>query len=75
MPEFSLVPVDHQPDFGDVSLVPVDHDPFSVDRTTQQVQIQQAQVPPESPARQPPMGADQPNIGAQFPDGNTTADI
>jgi hypothetical protein len=31
MPDFSLVPVDHQPDFSDVSLVPVDHDPFSAD--------------------------------------------
>lgn len=75
MSDFSLVPVDHQPDFGDVSLVPVDHDPFSSDRTTQQVQIQQAQAQPESPAQQAPMGADQPNVGAQFSDGNKTADI
>lgn len=36
MPEFSLVPVDHQPEFPDVSLVPVDHDPFSVDDATRQ---------------------------------------
>src|SRR5262249_37187531 len=27
----SLVPVDHEPDFGDVSFVPVDHDPFGAD--------------------------------------------
>lgn len=40
MADFSLVPVDHQPDFSDVSLVPVDHDPFSVDGTTQQTGIQ-----------------------------------
>jgi hypothetical protein len=36
MPDFSLVPVDHQPDFGDVSLVPVDYDPFSADGVTRQ---------------------------------------
>jgi len=29
MPDFSLVPVDYQPDFGNVSLVPVDYDPFA----------------------------------------------
>jgi hypothetical protein len=28
MDNFSLVPVDHQPDFENVSLVPVDHDPI-----------------------------------------------
>jgi hypothetical protein len=28
MPDFSLVPVDHQPEFEGVSLVPVDYDPF-----------------------------------------------
>jgi hypothetical protein len=28
MSDYSLVPVDYQPDFGNVSLVPVDHDPF-----------------------------------------------
>jgi hypothetical protein len=28
MPAFSLVPVDHQPNFEDVSLVPFDRDPF-----------------------------------------------
>lgn len=31
MADYSLVEVDHQPDFDDVSLVPVDHDPFSAD--------------------------------------------
>lgn len=35
MPDFSLVPVDHEPDFSDISLIPVDHDPFSADGTTQ----------------------------------------
>ena len=40
MRDFSLVPVDHQPDFSDVSLIPVDHDPFSADGTTLQTQTQ-----------------------------------
>jgi len=31
MADYSLVPVDHQPDFGGVSLVPVEHDPFDPD--------------------------------------------
>jgi hypothetical protein len=39
MPDYSLVPVDYQPDFNDHSLVPVDHDPFAADGVTQ---IQQA---------------------------------
>ena len=65
MSDFSLVPVDHQPDFSDVSLVPVDHDPFSSDRTTRQVPIQQAWAQPGSSAQQPAMGVDQ-QIGVQF---------
>ena len=46
MPDFSLVPVDHQPDFDDASLVPVDHDPFSDSGTVQQApaQFEQAQT-------------------------------
>src|SRR6266702_2800275 len=40
MPDFSLVPVDHQPDFGDVSFVPVDHDPFSADGMIEQARTQ-----------------------------------
>ena len=43
MPDYSLVPVDYQPDFDDYSLVPVDHDPFAADGVAQQAQIQQAQ--------------------------------
>jgi len=31
MSDFSLAPVDDQPDFADVSFVPIDHDPFSAD--------------------------------------------
>ena len=63
MPDFSLVPVDHQPDFSDVSLVPVDHDPFSADGVTQQVQAQPAQAQP-APIRTPATGATQPDVGA-----------
>lgn len=51
MPDFSLVPVDHQPDFEDVSLVPVDHDPFSADGVTLEAQAQSAQT--QTPLAQP----------------------
>lgn len=41
MDDYSLVPVEHQPEFESVSLVPVDHDPFSGDGVaTQQAQAQ-----------------------------------
>jgi hypothetical protein len=36
VPDYSLVPVDYQPDFSDYSLVPVDYDPFSDDGVTRQ---------------------------------------
>lgn len=36
MDDYSLVQVEHQPDFENVSLVPVDHDPFGVNGVTQQ---------------------------------------
>jgi hypothetical protein len=61
MPDYSLVTVDHQPDFDDYSLVPVDHDPFAADGVAQQAQIQQAQAQPQ---QQPPAGAGQPDAGA-----------
>lgn len=71
MPDFSLVPVDHQPDFSDVSLCPVDHDPFGIDGPVGQPQVQLAQVQaqpaqtqPEDPPQQPAIGADQPDAGA-----------
>lgn len=54
MDDYSLVPVEHQPDFDDVSLVPVDHDPFSDDGVTQQAQSQPAQIPPGSQAQRAP---------------------
>src|ERR1700731_1511952 len=64
MPDYSLVPVDYQPDFNDYSLVPVDHDPFAADGPAQQAQIQQAQAQPQSPPQQPPpAGAGQPDAG------------
>ena len=65
MPDYSLVPVDYQPDFGDYSLVPVDYDPFAADDVIQQSQIQQAQAQPQGPLQQQPAtGAGQPDAGA-----------
>jgi hypothetical protein len=66
MPDYSLVPVDHQPDFSDYSLVPVDYDPFSAGGAPQQVQaqpeqIQPAQGQPQSPPQQPATGVGQPD--------------
>ena len=59
MADFSLVPVDHQPDFDDVSLVPVDHDPFSADDM-----IEQARMQLESQPQGLAAGADKPDISA-----------
>jgi hypothetical protein len=65
MPDYSLVPVDYQPEFDDYSLVPVDHDPFAEDGVTQQAQFQQAQAQPQGPLQQQPAaGAGQPDAGA-----------
>jgi hypothetical protein len=91
MPDYSLVPVDYQPDFGDYSLVPVDYDPFSADGATQPAQPQPAQDQPAQnqpakPPQQPATGPDLPDVGApligdggQFSPGlpwaNRTADI
>ena len=52
MPEYTLVPVDYQPDFEDYSLVPVDYDPFAADGVAQQPQIQQAQARQTQPQPQ-----------------------
>jgi len=66
MADYSLVPVEHQPDFENVALVPVDHDPFSADGVTQQARspqahAQQAQTQPaqsqQAQTKQPAMGA------------------
>ena len=69
MPDYSLVPVDHQPDFDDYSLVPVDHDPFVADGVTQLAQFQQsprptqpAQPQPQTQLQQSATGAGQPGV-------------
>ena len=66
MPDYSLLPVDHQPDFDDHSLVPVDFDPFAADGVTQQAQIQQPPTPtqpqPQTEPQQPATGAGQPGV-------------
>lgn len=68
MDNFSLVPVDYQPEFENVSLVPVAYDPFAGDAATQQAQspqaqAQQAQTQPaqsqQAQTQQPTMGASQ----------------
>ena len=66
MPDYSLVPVDHQPDFADHSLVPVEHNPFATDGLAQQAQVQQAQAPSQQP---PAAAADRPDAGAPAADG------
>jgi hypothetical protein len=63
MPDYSLVPVEYQPEFEGVSLVPVDYNPFSTDGVTQQAQTQQAQTQQGQP-QQPATGIGQPNVGA-----------
>jgi hypothetical protein len=66
MPDFSLVPVDHQPDFSDVTLVPVDHDPFSADCA-----IQQAGTQPESQSQRAPTYNDpEGDAAAMSPEAN-----
>ena len=52
MADYSLVPVEHQPDFENVSLVPVEHDPFSDDDATQRAPTQPAEIPIQSPQTQ-----------------------
>jgi hypothetical protein len=75
MPDYSLVPVDYQPDSDDHSLVPVDYDPFAADGPAQQAQIQQAQAqaPPQGSPQQPPATeAGQPDAGAPAAGGGLT---
>jgi hypothetical protein len=71
MADYSLVPVDHQPEFENVSLVSVDHNPFSDDGVTQRAQGQQAQTQPAQPQPRPPAGVSEPNVGP--PSNNTQA--
>jgi hypothetical protein len=68
MPDYSLVPVDYQPNFDGYSLVPVDYDPFAAEGAVQQAQIQQAQ-PQGPPQQQPATGAGQPDAGAPTTEG------
>jgi hypothetical protein len=79
MPDYSLVPVDYQPDFDGYSLVPVDYDPFAADGVAQQWRIQQAQAqaqaqaqPQGPPQQQPAAGAGQPDAGAPAAGGGLT---
>jgi hypothetical protein len=86
MPDYSLVPVDYQPDFSDFSLVPVDYDPFSADRMVQQAGAQLGQPQPAEPPQQPATSPEYPDVGTpligdggQFSSGmpwvNKAADI
>src|SRR5580704_12804999 len=72
MRDYSLVPVDYQPEFDDHSLVPVDHDPFAADGVAQQPQIQLAQAQPQDPQQPPAPGAGQPDTGAPAAGGVLT---
>jgi hypothetical protein len=65
MADYSLVPVEHQPDFENVSLVPVDYKPFPEDdpqpaqnpqAQSQPAQSQQAQTQ-QAQTQKPTMGA------------------
>jgi hypothetical protein len=77
MPDYSLVPVDYQPDFDGYTLVPVDYDPFAEDGVIQQAQNQQpptptqpAQPQPQGPPQQPPATeAGQPDVGVPAASG------
>jgi hypothetical protein len=78
MPDYSLVPVDYQPDFDDHSLVPVDYDPFAADGLAQQAQIQQTQAPapPQGSPQQPPAsGAGQPDARAPAAGGGPSGSV
>ncbi len=72
MPDYSLVPVDHQPDFTDISLAPVEHDPFDADDLAQQARSQIAAQP-----KRIETAAVQSDIGAplQSSDGSNSADF
>jgi hypothetical protein len=52
MDDFSLVPVDHQPDFENVSLVPVEHDPFGAAGVAPPAPTAQTQSQPGQPVLQ-----------------------
>jgi hypothetical protein len=64
--DYSLVPVDYQPDFSDFSLVPVDYDPFSVDGVNQQAPGQ-----PGGPPQRSASGVGRPDDGQPANDVQT----
>ncbi|WP_431204352.1 HYD1 signature containing ADP-ribosyltransferase family protein [Bradyrhizobium betae] len=70
MADYSLVPVEHQPDFENASLIPVDHDPFSADGVSQQAQSPQVQAQTQ-PAQFQQAQTQQPTIG----EGRSSAPI
>jgi hypothetical protein len=73
MRDYSLVPVDYQPEFDDHSLVPVGYDPFATDGVAQRPQIQLAQAQPQAPLQQPPAPrAGQPDASAPATGGVLT---
>src|SRR5260221_14351997 len=65
MPDFSLVPVDYQPDFSDVSLLPVANDPFSADEMIRQAQTQLASQPQQLATYNAPITGD---VNAAMPE-------
>jgi hypothetical protein len=72
MADYSLVPVDHQPEF-DHSLIPVDHDPFAgdtADGMIQQAPVQPASQPQRMAPNDPQSGNYQPytDIGGALPE-------
>jgi Tim10/DDP family zinc finger len=72
MADYSLVPVDHQPEFEDVSLVPVEPDPFGGDDLIQHAGSRFGAQP-----QQLETAAYHSDIGAagKFSVGNKVADI
>src|SRR3954467_15064733 len=75
MPDYSLVPVDYQPDFDDYSLVPVDYQPDFADDIIQRARTHQESQPPtdagfyqppsapQTPPSAPPVSPIVPNDG------------
>ena len=64
MPDYSLVPVDYQPDFDDYSLVPVDYDPFAADGVAHHRRSTGPGPAARPAAATPTTGAGQPDAGA-----------
>jgi hypothetical protein len=69
MADYSLVPVDHQPEFVDTSFIPVDHNPFSADNASPQLQV--ANDPQRVMLRADRSNIDAPPTGDLAPTTNT----